>query len=427
MRLFYLDRRKEVTLLPALLLHPVLCRILCTTSSLYLKRKNHMSDTADVIVIGGGVQGASLAFHLAQRAVKVILLEKQFVGAGATGRSSGLVRMHYDTEVDSRLAWVSFQYFRNWKRLVGGECGFTRTGFIQIVGPKHVQALKTNVAMHQAIGIPSLLISGQDVKRLAPEMRTDDIELAAFEPESGYAMPSDTANALMNAARAKGARLVQNCAVTGVQVQSGKISAVESNQGLFSAPVVVNATGAWAGHINKMVGLEMPYSTWRHDTMFVQRPSEFGCSHPTVIDFGNQMYFRPEGGLTLVGLEDGNPLGESPDTDTDHAKKGFVERAIERICQRIPLMEKGALHSAHGGYDGITPDQHPILGAAGPSGFYLDCGHSGTGFKTAPAVGLCMSELILDGKASSVDISTLSPHRFAQGVEIKGNYENIWL
>jgi sarcosine oxidase, subunit beta len=128
----------------------------------------------------------------------------------------------------------------------------------------------------------------------------------------------------------------------------------------------------------------------------------------------------------LIGLEDGNPLGESPDTDTDHAQAGFVERAIDRICLRMPVMEEGGLHSAHGGYDGITPDQHPILGAAGPEGFYLDCGHSGTGFKTAPAIGLCMAELILDGTATTVDISQLVPSRFAEGKLISGSYGNLW-
>ena len=384
-----------------------------------------MSNTADVIIIGGGVQGSSLAFHLAQRGTKVIVLERQFIGAGATGRSSGLVRMHYDTEVDSRLAWVSFEYFRNWKEMVGGDCGFTRTGFIQIVESKHVEALKANVMMHQQIGIPALLVTAEDVKRLAPGLITDDIEIAAYEPESGYAMPSDTANALMNAARVKGARLVQDCVVNRIRTAGGKITGVETSQGFFSAPVVVNAAGAWADQFNKMVGLDLPYSTWRHDTMFVVRPRQVRI-HPTVIDFSNEMYFRPEGNLTLVGLEDGNPLGESPDNDADHAQKGFVERAIDRLCLRLPAMENGLLHSAHGGYDGITPDQHPMLGAAGPDGFYLDCGHSGTGFKTAPAVGLCLSELILDGAVKTVSISSLTPNRFTEGMLIKGNYENIW-
>lgn len=385
-----------------------------------------MPNTADVIIIGGGVQGASLAFHLAQRGVNVLVLEKQFVGAGATGRSSGLVRMHYDTEVDSRLAWESFQFFRNWKELVGGDCGFTRTGFIQIVSPEQEQALQDNVAMHQRIGIPSLVVTAADVKRLAPNFFTEDFTIAAYEPESGYAMPSDTASSLMAAARQRGAHLVQDCLVTGIKIESGKVLGVDATQGEYFAPIVVNAGGAWAGQICKLAGLDLPLDTWQHDTMFVVRPPEIGLSHPTVIDFPNELYFRPEGALTLVGLEDGNPLGDSPDRDTNQAKKGFVERAIERICQRVPVMRQGSLHSAHGGYDGITPDQHPMLGAAGPDGFFLDCGHSGTGFKTAPAVGLCLSELILDGESKTVNISALAPGRFSEGKLVRGNYQNIW-
>lgn len=385
-----------------------------------------MINTSDLLIIGGGVHGASLAFHLAQRGVKATVIEKQFVGAGATGRSSGLVRMHYGSEIDSRLAWESFQYFRDWKNRVGGECGFTRAGFIQIVQRDAQAALRANVAMQQKIGIPTLIVTADDVKRLAPSFHADDFEIAAYEPESGYAMPSDTANALMNAARARGARLVQNCAVTAISVVGGRVTGVETTQGKFAASIVVNAAGAWAGQINQMVGLDVPYDTWRHDTMFVIRPQTIARPHPAVIDFPNEMYFRPEGGLTLVGLEDGNPLGESPDGDAEHAQPGFVERAIDRICQRVPAMKDGRLHSAHSGYDGITPDQHPILGAAGPDGFYLDCGHSGTGFKTAPAIGLCMAELILDGKSKTIDISPFAPSRFAEGKLIKTSYANVW-
>lgn len=387
-----------------------------------------MTQTYDVIIIGAGVHGASLAFHLAQRGLKAVVLEKKFVAAGATGRSSGLVRMHYDVREDSELAWVSFQYFQNWREVVGGNCAFTRTGFIQLVAHEDAEKLKANVKMHQEIGIPVMLIKADDVKRLAPSFVVDDIELAAYEPESGYAMPSDTANAFLDAAKDKGARLVQDCAVTGIIVSGGRVKGVESTRGPFEAPIIVNAAGAWAGKVNEMAGLNLPYDTWRHDTMFVARPRQIGPSHPTVIDFANEMYFRPEGNLTLVGLEDGNPLGESPDSDTDHAKKGFVERGIDRICKRVPVMENGALHSAHGGYDGITPDQHPMLGAAGPDGFYLDCGFSGTGFKISPAVGLCMSELILDGRAKAVDISIYAPQRFAEGKRIVGEhpYSSIW-
>jgi sarcosine oxidase subunit beta len=388
-----------------------------------------MPETAEALIIGAGVHGASLAFHLAQRGLKSILLERSFLAAGATGRSSGLVRMHYDLEPESRLAWASFRYFRNWAEMVGGECGFTRTGFIQLVGPEYVDALRANVAMHQRIGIPSLLIGVDDVRRLAPYLYTQDFEVAAFEPESGYADPTSTAKAFLEAAKRNGARLVQDCQVSGIKIRAGRVEGVDSNKGEFFAPIVINAAGARAAQVGRMAGLDLPVDTWRHDTLFVRRPAEIGPSHLTVIDDINNMYFRPEtGSLTLVGLEDGNPLGESPEGDTDYARPGFIDRAVERICQRIPVMEKGSYHSAQGGYDGITPDQRAILGLAGPEGHYLCCGFSGTGFKISPAVGACMAELILDGQASTVDITPFHLERFSEGELLSGEhaYKDIW-
>jgi len=388
-----------------------------------------MAETADAIIIGGGVHGASLAFHLAQRGIKSVVLERRFIASGATGRSSGLVRMHYDLEPESRLAWESFQYFRNWAEMVGGECGFTRTGFLQFVRPQYVDQLRANVTMHQRIGIPSLVITADDVHRLAPAFKTDDIEYAAYEPESGYADPSSTTQTLLDSARRRGARLVQDCEVLGMQIKGDRVIGVRTSQGEFSSAVVVNAAGAWAAQVGQMAGLDLPVTTWQHDTMFIRRPKDLGYTHPTVIDFPNEMYFRPEtGGLTLVGLEDANPIGESPEGDTDHARPGFVERAVERICRRIPGMDRGSLHSAHGGYDGITPDQRAILGPSGLDGFYLACGFSGTGFKIAPAAGACMAELIVDGQAKTVDIAPFRLERFSEGKLLTGkhSYENIW-
>lgn len=388
-----------------------------------------MVTTSDVIIIGGGIHGASLAFHLTKKGVKPIILEKQFIASGATGRSSGLVRMHYDLEPESRLAWISFQYFRNWSDYVGGDSGFTRTGFLQFVDADSVMAMRANVQMHQEIGVPTFLISRDDVKRLAPAFFTDDIEIAAFEPESGYADPSSCTSSFINSAREGGAKFIQDCEVLAISARGDRIQGVKTSQGDFSAPIVVNCAGAWAAKIGKMTGLELPIDTWRHDTMFIRRPKDLRADHPTAIDFPNSMYFRPEtGGLTLVGLEDDNPIGEAPEGDCDHSKPGFVDRAIDRICNRIPGMDNGSLHSSHGGYDGITPDQRAILGSAGPEGFFLACGFSGTGFKIAPAVGACMAELIVEGEAKTTDISMFSIERFSEGtlLEGKNSYENIW-
>jgi sarcosine oxidase subunit beta len=168
-----------------------------------------MEKTFDTIIIGGGIHGVSTAFHLAQRGVKSLIVERSTLASQATGRSSGLIRMHYALETDSRLAWESFQYFRDWDTRVGGDCGFVRTGFIQIVAPEYTDLLIANIANHQSIGIPTFLVNAADVQRLAPHFFLDDIDVAAYEPESGYADPSATTASLMDAARQRGARLLQ--------------------------------------------------------------------------------------------------------------------------------------------------------------------------------------------------------------------------
>jgi sarcosine oxidase, subunit beta len=386
------------------------------------------SNTFDAIIIGAGVIGASIAFHLAGRGVKTAVLERKQLGFGATGSSSGLVRMHYDLEVESRLAWESFQYFRNWGERVGGECGFRRTGFLHIEPASNREKLRTNVEMHKRIGIPSEVITGDDVKKLAPSFKTDDIEIAAYEPESGYADATLTANSLLTAAKERGAAYTQDCGVTGALLTGGKVAGVQTTRGKFSAPIIINAAGAWAGKVSELFDVSIPLDTWTHDVVHVRRPARIE-DHPTVIDSSLNMYFRPDSGdLTLIALEDDSRIGEAPEADLGYVAKDFVERAIDRICQRIPAMEEGSLHSTHVGRDGLTPDQRAIIGAAGPEGYHLVTGFSGTGFKLSPAVGLCVSELIVDGKSTTVDLSGFDPMRFERGEMLKGenDYGFIW-
>jgi len=386
-----------------------------------------MNQTYDAIVIGAGVIGASTAYNLSQRGLKVLILERQSVGVGATGASSGLVRMHYDIEVDSALAWQSFHFFRNWRERIGGECGFKRTGFLQIVSPEKNEQLRGNVEMQKRIGIITDVITAEDVKKIAPMFKTEDFELAAYEPESGYADPVLTTNSFITNAKACGAVLMQDCEVTGMRLSGGNVTGVDSSRGSFDAPIVVDCAGTFADRVAKMVGVDVPLDTWTHDVAFVRRPVNVGM-HPTCIDDILSMYFRPEGELTLIGLEDYNRMGEAPESDVGRVDPEFVMRAIDRICERVEGMEEGSLHSTHVGRDGLTPDQRAIIDHAGPDGFYIACGFSGTGFKLSPAVGVCMSELILDGSAKLVDISSLNFGRFARGELLQGehSYGHIW-
>jgi sarcosine oxidase subunit beta len=387
-----------------------------------------MTQNFDAIIIGAGVIGTSIAFHLAERGMKPVLLERKQLAFGATGSSSGLVRMHYDLEVESRLAWASFQYFRNWGERVGGKCGFRRTGFLHIEPTNHITQLRSNVEMHKKIGIPTEVITGADVKRLAPSFFTDDIEFAAYEPESGYADATLTANSFLSAAKEHGAVYLPDCAVSAAQISGDKVTSVQTSRGDFSAPIIINAAGAWAGKVSDLFGVPIPLDTWTHDVVHIRRPSKIE-EHPTVIDSSLSMYFRPDsGGLTLVALEDDSRMGEPADADLGYVAKGFVDRAIDRICKRIPEMEEGSYHSSHTGRDSLTPDQRAIIGETNLQGYYLATGFSGTGFKLSPAVGLCMSELILDGRSKAVDISQFTIKRFESGESLKGehSYGNIW-
>ncbi len=388
-----------------------------------------MTETADVIVIGAGVQGASLAFHLARRGTRVIVVERSSVAAGATGRSSGLVRMHYDLLAETRLAWASFPWFTEWADRVGGDCGFTKTGFLWIEPPEGADRLHKNVASHRALGIETSVVGADEIRRIAPALEVGEGELAAYEPQSGYADPSGTAAGFMRAARDRGAVLVQGAEVSGIGVDGGRVTGVETSRGPFSAPVVVDVAGGWAARVAALAGLRIPVTVWRHDTGYLGVPVSVPRPIPVVIDNAREMYVRPEGAeMVLIGLEDENELDGSPDRDTADAKAGFREVATERVVGRIPGLIDGTFRSAHSGQDGITPDQRPILGPAGPEGFFLDCGHSGTGFKTAPAVGLAMSELILDGTAISVDIGPFAFDRFASGRLLRGEHGGppIW-
>lgn len=390
-----------------------------------------MIETADVVVVGAGVQGASLAFHLARRGARVLVLERESVAAGATGRSSGFVRMHYDLESDARLAWASFPYFRDWADRVGaGDCGFVRTGFLQVMPERLAANLRANVAMQQRIGIATRVVGRGEIAGLLPGAVTEDIGTGAYEPESGYADPSGTAAGLLSAARESGARLVQGCRVDAIAVHGGAVVGVETDRGRFGAPIVVDVAGAWAARLASTVGLDVPVETWRHDTAFFGLPPGRGPDFPIVIDEVNQVYFRPEGrDMMLVGLEAGNEIGGSPDRPLAGAKPASVDEMVTRLCARLPWMADGTVRADHGGQDGITTaDQRPILGPAGPDGFYLACGFSGTGFKTAPAVGLCLSELILDGRATTVDISGYGLERFAEGRLLTGEhpYGRLW-
>ena len=388
-----------------------------------------MTQTYDAIVIGAGVMGASLAFHLAERGLKTAVLERRVTASGATGHSSGLVRMHYDLAAESELTFKSYKlYFSNWRERVGGDCGFINTGFMQIAKREHEDKLRGNVANQQRIGINTSVISAEDIKKLFPDLLTDQFDYAAYEPDSGYADATLTTNSFLECAKRNGAALIQNCEVTAIHTSGGRVTGVSTNKGDFSAPIIVNAAGAWAKQVASLAGIDVPLVTWSHDVAFLHRPPSLG-KFPAVIDDTINCYFRPEGSaLILAAGEDESLRGESPDAEDQTPTPTFLEKLIDAIVQRIPKIEESGLHSIHVGRDGITPDQRAIYGGSDLDGLYLACGLSGTGFKTSPAAGASLVELVLDGAPKTVDITPCRFERFAEGQLLEGEYGygHIW-
>jgi sarcosine oxidase subunit beta len=383
-----------------------------------------MAETADVVVVGGGVNGASIAHALAARGVRrVVLVEQAALASGASGRSSALVRMHYTNEWDARLAWASFPVFRDWPEVMGGPPVFTRTGFLNVVGPEYADHLRKNVEMLRELGIDTVALSPGELREVQPFVNVDDVGAAAYEPESGYASPADVVTGLARRARELGARVLEWTTVTAIARQESRVTGVLTSAGPIEAPAVVVAAGAWAPRLCRAVGVPLPARVKGIDTVLVTRPPELARPHMTVIDNVQGSYFRPESGaLTIVGV----PC-QAWDLDPDATGAGLPPDApawgAQILMHRIPAMERATLARGFRAFDCYSADRHAILDRVpGLDGLYLATAFSGSGFKIAPAVGTCMAELILDGRARTVDIAAFGLQRFADGRPLEGPY-----
>jgi sarcosine oxidase, subunit beta len=390
-------------------------------------RRKSMPATAEAIIIGAGVMGASLAFHLTRAGMKsVIVLDKKGLCGGMTAKSGALVRMHYTNEPEARMAFAALHYFQHWQEIVGGACGFTRTGFIVTVTPDNADRLRQNVAMLQRVGVNTSVITPQELRALQPFAQVDDLAAAAYEPESGYADPRATATAFMQQAQRQGATLREGVAVTAIRTSSGRVVGVDTAAGPFDAPIVVVMAGPWSDRLLRTVGIDFPLTLQRAQIAFYHRPPPLAEGHMVFIDGALGTYFRPHGeGLTLVGVGRWQP---EPPPDPDHYNEAndpdFIPAAKAKAARRIPSLQQAEYERGHAGIYDVSPDSRAILDRApGIEGLYMAAGFSGTGFKISPAVGACMAELITQGRATFVDISPFRFSRFQENQPIHGPYE----
>jgi glycine/D-amino acid oxidase-like deaminating enzyme len=390
-----------------------------------------MALTADVVIIGGGVTGTSIAFHLARRGVRdVVLVDKSVVAAGGTGRSSACVRQHYSTPQTCRMILYSLDFFQRFAELTGGgACGFKHTGYLLGVDDRMREPMEASVTLQRSVGIKTGLVSPQEMREIEPRLRIDDLAAGCYEPDSGYCNPVETAQGLALAARARGARIMEGREVVGVLTEGNRVTGVRTSQGEIRAPRVVNAAGLWGARVGAMAGVEIPITVCRHKINIVTWPDEARRPHPMVYDFARNIYTRPElGEHILVG---GLDAEESHDlADPDHFKEGVSldesTDALGRVSHRFPVLEQGRIARGYAGCFDVTPDWHPILDRVGPEGFYTAVGFSGHGFKLSPAVGNMMAALITEGPGGHPDLATFRLSRFAEGKPIRGTYGD-WL
>jgi glycine/D-amino acid oxidase-like deaminating enzyme len=316
--------------------------------------------------------------------------------------------------------------FQNWREVTGAPGDFRKTGFVRIVHPNEKERLKLNVDMQRQLGATVELVDKQQLHELEPDWKVDDVELAAYEPDSGYGDGAGVAGDFLEAARELGVNYFSRAQATALRVDAGRIASVETDHGVISSPIVIAATGPWTRPLIQRVGYDLPIECEYHQVAILRNAPEMKGGGCACIDSVTATYFRSDAhDKFLVGDFYGTrPV--DPDNFPQRASEESLAEIIDRTCRRVPKLEGAeVMRGVTGVYD-VTPDSRPLLGEIpGIGGLYICAGFSGMGFKISPAIGVVMSELVLDGEGKTVDIEAFRPSRFAENQPIKAEYEYV--
>ena len=369
---------------------------------------------ADVVIIGGGIIGVSIAYYLAKKGVReVLLLERGLMGGGSTGKCAGGIRTQFSTEANIRCSLVSRQVFDGFKAEFGVDPEFHRIGYLFLAADERQwSVLRGNVLLMERLGLEVELLDRGEIRRRWPFLHVDDLVGGSYTPQDGYAGPYEVLWGLISSAKRLGAVLREEVEVTGILVERGRVTGVETSTGeRVRTEVVVNAAGPHAAKVGSLAGLDIPVRPLRRQIFFTAPFDGLPAVFPLVIDMEHGWYIRREGkALLLAGPQDGE---SSFNEATDFAGQ---EWAAERSLHRVPALEQAHLAGGWAGLYEISPDHHAILGAFPEvRGFICANGFSGHGFQHSPAVGMVIAELIVEGTASTLDIHPLRPERFREG------------
>jgi sarcosine oxidase subunit beta len=371
--------------------------------------------TADAVIVGGGVMGASTAYHLARRGVgNVVLLEREpYLGQMSTGQCAGGIRHQFSTEVNIRLSIESIRMMEQFPDELGQDVGLKFCGYVFLLTrDEELPTFRENVAVQHRLGIPTRWLEPQDCADLLPELDMTGVLAGTICDRDGLADPSGIVQGYASGARREGVTILADSEVTGISLDDGRITAVETPSGIIQTPVVVNACGAWAPQLGRMAGIDIPIQPIRRQVVVSAAIPELRSDFPFVVFFADSLYFHGEGEGILTGQSNNAETpGYKLEVDSDW-EAGHMEAAV----RRFPLLGEAGFLTHWAGLYEVTPDAHPILGRVPQvEGFYVMAGFSGHGFMHGPVAGLLMAEEIVDGKAHTVDVDAFRFDRFASG------------
>lgn len=384
-----------------------------------------MRHTADVVIVGGGCMGASVAHHLARRGITdIVLVEREAqLGAGSTGRNAGGVRHQFSTGQNIRLSVESIAAFERFEEEFGVGIDLHQDGYLFLLSrDADVEMFRASVDLQRRLGVPTEWVAPGEAARLAPGVSVDGVIAATYCAKDGIADPNSVTAGFARAARAAGAEILRGCEVTGIDVARGRVARVHTTGGSISTNVVVNAAGAWAGQIGRMAGLDVPVTPLRRHIFFTQPAAgatwndgpcrgRVPATRILVIDFATSFYFHRDGGQLLVGM--GDPA-ERPGFDTT-VRWDFLPEVVEAGVARLPALADAVVSHAWAGLYEMTPDAMPIIGPVpGCDGFYVIAGFSGHGFQHSPAAGRVLADLI-SRRDPGLDLSPFASDRFVAG------------
>jgi sarcosine oxidase, subunit beta len=374
--------------------------------------------SADVVIIGGGIVGASIAYQLTKAGCRnVLILEREpHQGKGSTGKSMGGVRAQFSTDLSIQMSLYSIPFFRDFEDVLGHPSGYRAQGYLFVAASStHLNYLRANLARQVALGLTTArLLDADDIVKMVPQLRSDDILGGSFCSTDGFVDPYSVMTGFTLRSIDQGAQLMRDVTVTGIQKDARGITAVETSQGPVATRILVNAAGAWAAHTARMAGLDLPVEPLRRMLVPTEPFDKISHSAPMTIDMSTGFHFRPEGLGLLMAWNDPE---QTPGFDTTF-DRAFVEKILTRAVSRVPVLEEAEVNPsrAWAGLYEMTPDHHPILGEApGIGGFYCANGFSGHGVMHSPATGKILADLILKGSTDLIDARLLNYSRFAEG------------